>query len=193
MKEHCLVVEAAILSNSVTAIQLKLFAQNWHVQPYLVPTTMTGYKIPLSYPPPHTVDFAPFIPDDLVSQVVDKELTKPLSHQIICPADPQISGFYSHVFTAVPKKNRKKRLIISLQKFEPVHPSLSLQNGRNTVVLLQNARLQQNWMMKVHLKYVYTTILIHPESQGLLQFWLNQDSSFSDRMAASPMTQHSST
>ena len=157
--------------------------------------TMTGYKIPLSHTPPHTVKFAPlysWCPCISVGRQGAHKTTHAVTKLSVLPI-PKYLGSTPMCSHVVSKKNREKRLIICLQKSEPVHASLSLHNERNTIVLLQNALLPQTWMMKIHLKYVYITILIHPESQELLRFWLNQDSSFSDRIAAaSPMTQCSS-
>ena len=56
--------------------------------------TVTGYKFPVTL---HHI-LSNSLPSSLMTtvyQVVDK-VTKLLSHQIICPADPQIPEFYPH-------------------------------------------------------------------------------------------------
>ena len=115
--------------------------------------TVTGYKFPVTL---HNLlsNSSPSSRMTTVYQEVDK-LTKLLSHQIICPADPQIPGFYFHVFTCSPKENIKCRLITNLRNLNLCIPHFHLK-----------------WK-EYNCYKMYYIIMIHPESQELLQFWWN--------------------
>ena len=139
--------------------------------------TVTGYKFPVTL---HNLlsNSSPSSRMTTVYQEVDK-LTKLLSHQIICHADPQIPGFYFHVFTCSPKENMKCRLITNLRNLNLCIPHFHLKWKEYNCYKMHCSRAL-NWMVKINLKDTYYIIMIHSESQELLQFWWNHNPSSSN-------------
>ena len=137
---------------NIIAACLKFFSLNWSV------VSSNGNN-------PSSVTILP--PISLMAPVPhqsSKELTQLFQQQIICPADPQIPGYYSHILTD-PKKNGNYRLIINmkgLNQFIP-HVYFKIEN----IQLLQDALLPQDWMVKMDLKDAYYTIPVYHPMQEL--------------------------
>lgn len=154
--------------------RLGIFWRNWTIleDPYVTNTLRTGYKLPLTCPPPVTATPLAREYSEAQSALLAeniKTLTDKNALELVLQPD-HAPGFYSPIFL-VPKKNSTKfRMIHNMATFNELYMEPPSHFRMTSLDALRAQLSPGDWMVSLDLQDAYLHVPIYPPHRRFLRF-----------------------